>query len=158
MKIKFSNLLILTILPLVQSCSSSIEKQSPQDSEAVAEIHTINFIIPKEFIQKSDAQKDPAGDLIYSRWENPNGVILEVMEWPTGPVVDRGIMIAASEEPIVVAEQNTKLILTKVFFGSDEEVYCIHLHKDKTRYVISGEDFEKEKFIQILETAKITKK
>jgi len=72
-----------------------------------ARVDRLSLSVPSRFELKDDSVRDPAGDMVLSRWRSPRGEVLEVLAWPQGPAVDRGPMIRESEEPLEVAGQNT---------------------------------------------------
>jgi len=80
------------------------------------------------------------------------------MVWPDGPKVDRGPIIVATEEPLEVAGQQTKLVTTRVFFGSDQEALVIHLRQGEARYLVSAKGLSVKTFKDILKTLELSRK
>jgi hypothetical protein len=118
----------------------------------------LTLTVPSRFKVEKGETEAPAGDMVVSRWRSSSGEVLELMAWPNGPAVDRGPMIVATEEPLQVAGQPTKLIKTKVFFGSTEEVLVIHLRQGETRYLISAKGMKAEDFKSVLRSVRLERK
>ena len=120
-----------------------------------ARVDRLSLSIPPRFELKEESIKDSAGDMVSSRWRSPRGEVLEVLAWPTGAVVDRGPMIRASEEPLEVAGQNTKLIRTKTFLGHEEDSLVVHLRQGDAVYIVHATGMTAGDFKDIVRSVKL---
>ena len=120
-----------------------------------AKVGALTMEIPPGFKAQMSHGKDSLGDLEVNRWRADDGQTLELLYYANFPKQDRGPMIVANEEEIEVADQKTKLIETKVFFGAEEKVLVVHLRSGKSIYIINAEHMPRDEFKALMPTVKI---
>ncbi len=114
--------------------------------------HTLSLTVPSAFKLEESTVTDAPDEMMFTCWRGPHAEVLKLIEWPSYPKLDRGPMVAAWEESITVAGQETRLISTEMFFGNSVELLVVHLHRGQVYYVITADGIEPDVFKAILDT------
>ena len=112
--------------------------------------------IPVPFTQEAKQVKD--SDMELNRWRTPDNRIVEVIYFPDTPKYDRGPMVKANEEEIMVGGQKTKLIETKIFFGQEKKALVVYLRTGASIHIVVSENIPREDFKRLLQSVSFKKK
>ncbi len=113
-----------------------------------ARIGVLSFEVPPKF--KLQPPPAPRGELEVKRWQSETGASIEVFRYDQYVKQDRGGIVAATKDPIVVNGQRTKLIQTKIFFGEPKQVLAVYLNIGDSIYLFVGDRISEPDFMRVL--------
>ena len=122
-----------------------------------ASVGLLTMDIPSGLRAVEQHRKDSLGDLEVNRWESDDGRVLELLYYADYPKQDRGPMVIANQESIVVVGQKTKLIETSMFFGGQKNALVVYLCFGSSTYIIDSEHMQKSEFKSILKSLRFFK-